>query len=106
MKAQISLEFLIAIAVYLALISVLLHVQNNILLDLKENTGMFKSSLNEDISNLILSMGRIYTSEPLGPINYKIISQCRAIGDHIYCGIENVSKCKIYAEDTYESTLR
>ena len=106
MKAQISLEFLIAIAVYLALISMLLHVQNNLLSDLKNNTGMLKSSLNADISNLVLSIGRIYTSESLGPINYRIKSQCRAIGDYIYCGTENVSKRKMYTEDTYENTLR
>jgi len=106
MKAQISLEFLIVIAVYLALISMLLHVQNNILSDLKKSTGMLKNSQNADTLNLILSMERIYTSESLGPINYKIISQCREIGDYIYCGNENVSECKKYIEDTYENTLR
>ena len=103
MKAQISLEFMVAVAAYLAFLSILIHAQYNIILDLKNNAEMIRNSISMDSANLIISLGRIYSSSQYGGIEYAIKENCRMIGKNIFCGQRNTTA---YVSENYAEPLR
>jgi hypothetical protein len=89
MKAQISLEFMVAVATYLAFLSILIHAQHNIILNLKNNAEMTRNSISIDSADFIISLGKIYSSSQYGGIEYTIKEDCRMIGKTIFCGQMN-----------------
>jgi len=89
MKAQISLEFMVAVAAYLAFLSILIHAQHNIILDLKNNAEMARNSISMDSMNFIISLSQIYSSSRYGGIEYDIKENCNEIGEILFCGQRN-----------------
>lgn len=105
MKAQISLEFMVAVAIYLAFLSVLIYSQGNIIQDLKNNAEVIGHSLNADSSNFIFSLGRIYSSK-LGSAAHDLGTHCNVFNGTVYCGQENAIEKKLYVNDSYEKFTR
>jgi len=106
MKAQISLEFMVVVAIYLAFILAILHSQGAIIQGLKGNATAVKQSFDADSTNARFFLGRLYASEGMGPINYKLDTGCRLIGNFIFCGTEdNVTRKISYMNDSYADIL-
>ena len=94
---------MIAVAAYLAFLSVLIHAQHNIILDLKNNAETTRSSISMDSANLILSLSQIYSSSRYGGIEYGIKENCNEVGEIIFCGQRNETA---YISEDYEEPLR
>jgi len=105
MKAQISLEFLIVVAVYFSFLSILIYAQQDIIQSLKNNIESTKNSLNSESANFIFSLEKIFTSSRTGPINYNSYTSCRVIGNFVYCGQDNPSKENLSISENYVNLL-
>lgn len=106
MKAQISLEFMIVVAIYLAFLSILIYTQNQIIFVLKEKSMITQNSIDAESINIIFSLGKIYTSTKDGSDLYNFHSDCIVIGGVIYCGKNNdIIKEKIYVDEKYDQVL-
>ena len=96
MKAQISLEFLVVVAVYLSILSLLISSQQNIASDLKNSTSKIMNSKNSSFIDFTLSLKNIYASTKFGKIYQPTNTSCNIIGE-IYCGKdESRIKEKLY----------
>ena len=104
-KAQIALEFLIAVAVYLSFLSILIYTQQGIIQDLKKNAETTRNYLNVESANFIFSLEKIFASSKIGPVNYKAYTSCRIIGNFVYCGQDNPSKENLSTSENYANTL-
>jgi len=103
MKAQISLEFMIAVAAYLAFLSIMIHAQHDIIMDLKNSAEITRNSISMDSANFIISLGRVYSSSPYGGPEYALKENCRMIGKIIFCGQRNTTA---YVSEDYAEPLR
>ena len=103
MRAQISLEFMIAIVAYLAFLSIMIHAQHDIIMDLKNSAEITRNSVSMDSANLIISLGRIYSSNQYGGLEYALKENCRMIGKIIFCGQRNTTA---YVSEDYEEPIR